>query len=292
MSYRVKTVSELTGIPRSTLLAWERRYHLFEPGRSDGGYRLYSDAEVDILRQLKAQVEAGLSISEAISRLGRLPAPSSPSPSPAPPVPTEPWGPILRHLLAFDRASATPALRRVESLPFEAAVDTIWSPMLAEVGDRWEAGEITVAQEHYVAGVAREHLAGMLHSLDAGLGDGPRALLACFPGEHHDLPLLLVAVRLAVRGWRLLWLGADVPTADLCAACALDEPDVVCLSTTRTDATREVIQAVHQVRRCLPTRVTLAVGGAGIPTAELPEGVWVCRSVEELVERQAGRRGR
>ena len=228
-----------------------------------------------------AQVDAGLAISEAISRLGRSAPPAS--------GPEAEWEPVLRHLLAFDRVAATPALRRAEAMPFEAAATQIWAPILQEVGDLWAAGEITVAQEHYVAGVAREHLAGMLHSLDAGLGGGPRAMLACFPGENHDLPLLLAAVRLAVRGWRIVWLGADVPVADLCAAAAVDEPDVVCLSTTRQDAGPDVLTAIRAVRRSLPPRVALAVGGAGLP-ASLPEGIWACRSVEELVERHAGRR--
>lgn len=279
MTYRVKTVSELTGIPRSTLIAWERRYHLFEPGRSEGGYRLYSDAEVDILRQLKARVDAGLSISEAIARLAPVAEPRVDG--------EEPWRPLLRQLLAFDRVAATPALRRFEALPFEAGIATVWAPVLREVGRLWEVGEITVAQEHFVAGVAREHLIGMLHSLDAGTGGGPRAILACFPGEQHDLPLLMAAVRLALRGWRIVWLGADVPVADLCAATAQDEPDVLCLSTTRSDAAS--LAVVHQVRRCVGPRVVFAVGGAGVSALDLPEGVWAAGTVEDLVERWAGR---
>ena len=73
------------------------------------------------------------------------------------------------------------------------------------------------------------------------------------------------------------------------AAAAVDEPDVVCLSTTRQDAGPDVLTAIRAVRRSLPPRVALAVGGAGLP-ASLPEGIWACRSVEELVERHAGRR--
>lgn len=284
-SYRVKTVCELTGIPRNTLVAWERRYHMLAPQRSEGGYRLYSDADVAYLRRLKESVDAGLSISEAIAHA-------------SPPVPTEHppaealWRELGRFLVTFDRAGAQVALRRVSQLPFEEAVTEVWTPLLGWLGRSWESGEITVAQEHYVAAVAREHLLAMFRSLDGGLGRGPHVVAACLPGEQHDLPLLCMTVRLALRGWRVTWLGADVPVGDLCACTTHQNPDLVALCSVARGDLGEVARLAREVRACAPRNTIVALGG---PNAEplierSTPRLWFVPSLEQLLERWADHR--
>lgn len=289
MSYRVKTVSELTGIPRNTLVAWERRYKLLDVARTEGGYRLYSDDDVAFLRRLKALVDGGLSISEAIAKAGPQPA------APAAPLEDALWRDLFRHLLEYDRAGAGPTLRRVEQLPFDDMITTVWAPLLREVGRAWEAGEITVAQEHYAAAVVREHLFAMFRSLDGGLGRGPTAVCACLPGEQHDLPLLCLAVRLVLRGWRVTWLGADVPVGDLCSCCAHQKPDLVCLCSVVPGSVDVVTESARQIRACAPRDTIVAVGGPGAQGLTDRSGpkLWFGLTLEEmLVKWEQARKGR
>lgn len=291
MSYRVKTVSQLTGIPRNTLVAWERRYGILGPARSEGGYRLYTDQDVGYLKELRALVDGGLSISEAISRQGLKPAPGREEPSSHGMDPQGLAEELLERLLEFDEDGAASLIRRVSLMPFEDAIEDVWRPLLSRVGENWQAGEISVAQEHYVTGVVREHAQGMFRALERGGGGGPRVALACVAEEQHDLPLMLLAVQLRRRDWRVIWLGASVPTGDLCAFAAAQRPDVICLSATAGREPEAVLDIARQVLGNAPRTSVVAVGGAVLAgTAERgTPRLWVCSSAEELVERWESR---
>lgn len=288
MSYRIKTVVELTGIPRNTLVAWERRYQLLDPRRSSAGYRIYDDADVAYLRDLKALVETGVAISEAISR---IPAPGRGG-SPAAGTRADLVTGLVVALVDLDRNAASPLLRRVDQLPFAEAIGEVWRPVLFEIGRLWEVGEISVAQEHFAAGVARTALAAMLRSLDTAREGAVEVVCACVPGEAHDLPLLAVAVELALAGWQVIWLGADVPLADLCALVATRRPEFVCLSVIGSRPPDEVL-AVGRAVLGSARLTTVVLGGPAARSLEAHQGprLWVAGSAEELVRRWRERSG-
>ena len=289
MSYRVKTVSELTGIPRNTLVAWERRYNLLDVRRSESGYRIYEDADIAYLKELKVLVDQGVAISEAISRV-----PRSQVKGPVEEVPTnnDPMHAVLEALIAFDHSAAAPHLRRIEQMPFLEALQEVWEPLLFEVGQRWERGDITVAQEHFVSEIAREAFAAMLRSIGHGRMGWPGVVCACMPGERHDLPLLSVSVQLALAGWRVIWLGADVPLPDLCAFVASHTPDVVCLSAV-VEPPERVLQVGRTVLSCAPRSTTVVLGGPSAAPLRSKEGprLWVCNGAPELLTRWVHRMG-
>jgi hypothetical protein len=287
VSYRIKTVVELTGIPRNTLIAWERRYNLLETRRSDAGYRIYEDIDIAYLRRLKALVDDGVAISEAISRV----------PAPGQEVPTgqvarpDLVGGIVAALVGFDGNAALPLMRRVEQMPFAEAIREVWRPVLFEVGRQWEIGEISVAQEHFAAGVVRVALAAMLRSLDTARPGSVEVVCACVPGEAHDLPLLAVAVELALAGWRVIWLGADVPLADLCALVATRAPQIVCLSAIGARSSEEALTAGRTVLASSHT-TTVVLGGPASSGIREHQGqrLWVCATAAEVVGRWSVRR--
>lgn len=289
MPYRVKTVAELTGIPRNTILAWERRYNLLEPRRSDAGYRIYDERDIAYLRGLKGLVDSGVAISEAISRI------AASEQSALPPVVARPdlASGLLTALLRFDRGGASPFLRRLDQLPFAEAIQEVWRPLLCEVGRLWEAGAITVAQEHYAVGVARAALAAMLRSLETSRDGAVEVVCACLPGEAHDLPLLAVAVELSLAGWHVTWLGADVPVADLCALVASQAPDVLCLSAIGARAPGEVLAACQAVRASAGATIVAVGGPAAVNVEPGPDSrLWVCVSAPQLVRRWCEQRPR
>lgn len=267
--YKVKTVVTMTGIPRNTLVAWERRYQLFETHRLENGYRLYSDADVALLRRLKALVDEGLSISEAVRLVGHE---GGLGPTPR----RQLWEDLLAPLLAFDRAGAQPFFRRVELLPVERAIDEVYRPLLHEVGRRWACGGVNVAQEHFASGVVREELLTTFRQLDGGPVAGPEVACACVPGESHDIGLLIVAIRLALRGWRVTWLGADLPLPDLAAYLADRTPRLVCLSSMRRGDADQLARQVREIREQAPPATVVVVGGIGVTALDGPttDRIW------------------
>ncbi len=297
MSYRIKTVAQLTGIPRNTLVAWERRYDLLELRRSDSGYRIYEDSDVAYLRELKGLVDGGVAISEAISRTarpGQAPPVTVPPPPAVTPVQTDLVASLVHALVGFNGSAALPIMRRVDQMSFSDAIREVWQPLLFEVGRRWELGEISVAQEHFASGVARAALAAMLRSLGPARPGAVEVVCACLPQEHHDLPLLAASVELSLAGWHVIWLGADVPLADLCALVATRAPDLVCLSAIDSHPPEVVLAAGRTVLGSAPRGTTVALGGpatAGLRAKEGPR-LWVCATPAELITRWEERAAR
>jgi methanogenic corrinoid protein MtbC1 len=97
----------------------------------------------------------------------------------------------------------------------DTAIRELFLPALRQLGDDWAAGTVSVAQEHFAVTVLRGRLLALARGWDAGLG--PRAVLACPPGELHDVSLILFGLALRRRGWRITFLGANTPTEDVFA---------------------------------------------------------------------------
>jgi len=272
MGYRITTVARLTGIPRNTLLAWERRYALVEPGRSDNGYRDYSEADVEYLRRVKHLVDSGHKISEAISLLAESSrGGASTARADGNPDLGAIQNDLLDALLAFERPRAEAVLRRVDLLGYERRVCELFVPLLKEVGDRWHAGQVSIGQEHFATSFLRERLLAILVGLGFGPPHGPRVVCACIAGERHDGGLLGVAVRLALRGFRVLWLGSDLPAEEVVGALGHGPVRLVCLSAVTRRSAEQVVDFVDVVAKALPQGGRIAVGGAAIQPDALPD---------------------
>ncbi len=274
MAYRTKTVAELTGIPRNTLVAWERRYRIVAPRRADNGYRLYSDQDVEVLGRLKTLVDGGLSISEAVemvrARAGRPAAGAArggrPLRAPGPGrmrSPPDVLRGVQESLLGFDRGRAGRELRALSGASFEVIIDEVLMPLVVNVGHGWETGLCTVAQEHFVTAWVRDQLVAMLARLEGGAPGGPLVACASPPGERHEIGLLGLSVRLALLGGRVAYLGIDLPLEALGSYCRLRRPAVACLSVTKElgeDALRALASAA---RAAVPAHTSVVIGGRG-----------------------------
>src|SRR3569833_2353636 len=202
---RIGELGRRLGVSPHVLRAWERRYGLLRPARSSGGYRLYSEADEHRVRVMQTHLARGLSAAEAAQAALRETAgpPARVLPSPA-------HGTLARALARFDEPSAQAILDRLlgDFTP-EAVLRDVLLPYLHELGECWVRGEVTVAQEHFASNLLRARIAALGRGW--GRGRGPYALLACAPGELHDLPLLAFGVVLYRNGWRVGYLGAATP---------------------------------------------------------------------------------
>ena len=172
--FTIKTVVQETGIQPATLRAWERRYGVLSPGRSEGGYRLYSDRDVAILRWLKRQVDAEVSISRAVALLEIRHPGGEDAAEPASARVGLPVGArspmaisddLLDALLAFDEDHADALVSEAFAIyPVEQVAEEILTSTLVEVGERWHRGEATVVQEHFATAILRRRLSVMFHA--------------------------------------------------------------------------------------------------------------------------------
>ena len=161
---------------------------------------------------------------------------------------------------ALDRFDEPQAQTVLDRLLAAATVDTLLSevvlPYLRELGERWHTGEVSIAQEHFASGVLRGRLLGLARGW--GLGVGPVAVLACLPGEQHDLGLIAFGLALRGRGWRIVYLGADAPIETVGEVSRRLQPSFVVLHAVAVERVRPVVDELYE----LAAQHRVALGGA------------------------------
>jgi len=258
-SLRIGELSRRVGVSAELLRAWERRYGLLQPSRTAGGFRLYSEDDERRVRTMQELLASGLSAAEAARTALAEPGTAAVA------APDALAAELRAALDGFDEQAAHAAFDALlAAYTLETVLGGVVLPYLKELGDRWESGEATVAQEHFATHVIRGRLLGLARGWDRGVG--PRALLACPPGELHDLPLVVFGVALRGRGWRVTFLGADTPPETLADAAALLGPELVVVAA----ATAGRFDGAAGELAALASHHRLAVAGAGA-THELAE---------------------
>jgi methanogenic corrinoid protein MtbC1 len=276
--YTIKTVVQVTGMTPATLRAWERRYNVLSPGRSNGGYRLYSVRDIATLLWLKGQVEAGVTISRAVALLERYHE-AGEEPELAISLAAlkgQPAGPssnrvrsqealseeLLAALLTYRETDAEVLLNEAFALyPIEIVAEEIIGPTLAEIGELWHDGKATIVQEHFATAFLRRRLTALFHAYDQP-EFGPLAITGSAPSEWHDVGILLVSLALRRQGWRVIYLGQNVPAKHLIEEIERLRPDLVCVSaTTRESATGDLRRVGEAIQQMSEPRPRLIVGG-------------------------------
>ena len=265
---RIGELSRRLGVSDHLLRAWESRYGLLQPVRSAGGFRLYSEADALRVRRMQSHLAHGLSAAEAARAVlredsrARADHDRAAGPHHAPAASELP-GALRQALDAFDEPAAQAVLDRlVSDLSVPTVLRDVVVPYLAELGERWERGTASVAQEHFASNVIRGRLAGMARGW--GNGYGPRAVLACPPGELHDLALMVFGIVLNRNGWRIDYLGTNTPVEELTRTADARRPDLIVLATTLP----ENLEPLAAQLTALARRTPLVLAGAGA-TAEI-----------------------
>ena len=259
---RIGELSRRVGVSDHVLRAWESRYGLLRPVRSAGGFRLYSDADEDRVRRMQARLADGWSAAEAAraavaeEQAGNAAATVVEAGSHTGLVE---FGDALRRALAeLDEPAAQALLDRLlTDFTVETVLRDVVVPYLRELGAAWEKGAISVAQEHFASHVIGARLASLARGW--GTGRGPFALLACPPGELHELALLVFGIVLHRNGWRVRYLGANTPVGDLAQVTADTSPNLVVLAATTPQRFAEVVPELSRLAGMAP----LALAGTG-----------------------------
>ncbi len=257
---RIGELSRRSGVSPELLRAWERRYRLLQPTRSQGGLRLYSLEDLERVRRMQQHLDRGLAAAEAAALVSEQHAAVPGQGTQLADAQAE----LGAALAAFDEPSAHAVL---DSLLATATTDTVLAtvvlPYLHELGDRWAGGDASVAEEHFASAVLRGRLLGLARGWGRGLG--PRIVLACAPGEQHDLGLIAFGLALRARGWRIVHLGADTPLTGVADTARAFDAAFAVVSAVRA----EPLRAHADELRTLARDHRLCLGGAGAAQAAL-----------------------
>lgn len=254
-TYNLKVVLHETGIKADTLRAWERRYGLPEPQRTGGGHRLYSEHDMEAIKWLLARQAEGLSISRAVTLWrsledeGRDPlealayGPSgASSATPAGDGLADLRRGWLQACRAFDEKTAERVLSQSFALhPAETVVVEVLQKGLAEIGQGWYRGEVTVQQEHFASALALRRLDTMIAAAPPPTRKG-RVLVACPPGEDHTFSPLLITLFLRHRGWDVVYLGANVPLSEMANTVAQVRPRLVVMTAMQLQTAATLLE--------------------------------------------------
>jgi MerR family transcriptional regulator, light-induced transcriptional regulator len=248
---RIGELAKRTGVSPELLRAWEQRYGLIQPTRTEGGFRLYSAADEARVQRMQSLVSGGLAAAQAARLVLSGGEPAPPTVSASATTLEDAAGNLTASLDRLDEQAANTALDRLFSAyTIETVLQDVLLPYLHRLGERWEVGEVSVAQEHFASNLLRGRLLGLAQGW--GLGQGPGAILACLPGEHHELGLLAFGVALRRRGWRITYLGTDSPIGAVADIVPSLSPTVVVLLSMNSerflDHAREIEKLANQVQ--------------------------------------------
>lgn len=212
--YPIGTVSMLTGVNPVTLRAWERRYGLIKPRRTESGHRLYRASDVERIREILRLMDEGIPVSRIDAALQQQSAPVAAAEQLAD-VWSDHRARMVEAVTRFDETGLEQVYSEAMGLyPVDVVTRKLLLPLLRTLGDRWATAEGSVAEEHFFSLYLRNKLGARFHHRSTH-AHGPRLLAACLPGEHHEIGLLLFALAAHDRGYNVTLLGADMPLEEL-----------------------------------------------------------------------------
>ena len=257
-TYEIHEVAELTGLAAARLRAWERRYEVVRPRRMPNGYRAYTGDQVALLRAFARLIEAGQRIGDLAAR----PREEVLAQAETRALDGTAHATLVEAVRAFDRERLEGLVAQQLALRgLRAFAQEVVLPLAQAVGDLWALGKIPIAAEHLASEV-------VLHALKGGLrmsrGAGPLVVGACLPGERHEWGFLATLATAQEDGWRIHYLGADLPVQEVVEAAWTLSPRGVALQRQRSgDRPRQSARARGASCQLLPDTVAV-VGGGGV----------------------------
>ncbi len=217
--YSISKVSERTGVPSVTLRAWERRYGLLKPERTDSGHRLYCEADIDTIHKIISFIAKGVAVSKVRGLLDleiTIVAEGT-----AKGVWQDYRQQMILAIENFNQRLLDSIYNEVLSLyPIEIVTKQLLLPLMKLLGQRWEVTyKGSVAEEHFFSTYMRNKLGARFHHLMTHTR-GDKLLFAGLPGQRHEFALLLFAIHLMNHGYDVVYLGPDTPVQDVFIAAS------------------------------------------------------------------------
>jgi DNA-binding transcriptional MerR regulator/methylmalonyl-CoA mutase cobalamin-binding subunit len=276
--YTIKQASRVTGVSEASLRAWERRYGVVVPHRSESGYRLYDEEDLAAVSTMRRLVNDGWSPAEAADavRRGKVPAVldevvgREPSEDLYQPHAVTYMERFLSSAAQMDTAGIEESLDGGLALgSFEHVVDSWLFPALEALGEGWARGEIDVAGEHAASHAVHRRLSAAFDAAGSR-SRGPAVVVGLPSGSQHDLGALAFATAIRRRGMDVLYLGANVPVSSWEAAVRSREARAAVLSVVTPQDRPAAVAVAERLLSQTPVP-TVCAGGAS--AADLAGGV-------------------
>ncbi len=302
----INVVSKITGLSTHVIRAWENRYGAVSPGRTPGNHRLYSDGDVQRLLALKHAIKSGWKIG----RISSLPThelleitvkdglafPGQVKAEPPDMRIHEAESSVLACLDAvkrFDAAALWEALYRSSVLLGRIGViEDVIIPLMRSIGEQWSKGSVRIVHEHAASAVIRTYLGDQIRSLDV-TESAPRAVTCTPEGELHEMGALAAAVGAAVQGWRVQYLGPNLPWEEIAGSVEIFKADLVLVSVIMGSGEGRDAEELKKLRSFIPRDVSIIVGGTLSPVGikDLAgEGIEYLDDIRSLRARLSGPR--
>jgi len=257
--FPIRTVSELTGVNSITLRAWESRYGLIEPVRKASGHRLYTQEHIDLINRVVGLLDRGMRIGQVKAEIMS----GGESESTIGEEKQDNWRRYINGMIAaiirFDELS----LERIYAdalshYPVRSVTEKLLSPVLKEVGERWASGRGSIAEEHFFGFYLRNKLGARFHHRTQNQ-TGPKLLMACLPGDLHEVGLLLFALDASSHGFQTILLGANMPLEEFPDAIKKTGSDALVLSGTIEPGGEVIMRSLPRLVEKL--KVPVFIGG-------------------------------
>jgi len=265
--YNIKAVAEATGLPAATLRAWERRYGALSPGRTASGYRLYSGRDIFILKWLKARVDEGMNISQAIHLLTlQRPHPVAGAAdvvrhSELLQAPRESRDALLSALISYDEGLADRVLEEAFAVyGVELVAENVLAPAMVRIGDMWHEGRVSTSAEHFASNYLRRKLDSIVNAVPQ-TNSGPLVILGCAPGDWHELGLLLLHLMLRRRHVNTIYLGQNVSATQFIEEMAQLKPALIVMAATTAESAAGLAAMAEAVQDMERPQPIFAFGG-------------------------------
>jgi DNA-binding transcriptional MerR regulator/methylmalonyl-CoA mutase cobalamin-binding subunit len=273
--YPIKVVSQMTGLSVHVIRAWEKRYNVVEPERSDTNRRLYSEVDIEKLKLLNDAVHSGhhiggianlsltelkklitkenLNFEEAKDRL--VPSPDTDKSL------NEIISECMESVKNFDTKKLEATLLNASAkLTQPILIEELVVPLVYKIGDLWHNGDIRVANEHLASSVIRSFLFNLLDSYS--ISNSAPVLISATPrGQEHELGALIAGVVAASSGWRVIYLGASLPAEEISSVVSHLNAKVVALSIVYPNDDPHLKGELTKLHQLLPVNVSMIVGG-------------------------------
>jgi len=255
--FPIRTVSEITGVNAVTLRAWERRYGLIKPLRTPKGHRLYSRSDIRLVEEILGQLAEGMSISQVAKNiLENTPADIGDEDS-------KTWDRYAEKMIAatvnYDEQQLDLVYNDAMSLyPIDIVTSRLLLPLLGELGNRWAKKTGSVAEEHFFSMYLRNKLGARFHHQNL-TNQGPKLIMACLPGEHHEFGILLFALTAHSKGYRIILLGADLPVSELTQVTKKTESKGIVLAGSAALSCESIFENVESLSRSVS--IPVFIGG-------------------------------
>jgi DNA-binding transcriptional MerR regulator/methylmalonyl-CoA mutase cobalamin-binding subunit len=255
-NFPIRTVSEITGVNSVTLRAWERRYGLIKPLRTPKGHRLYSQQDIQLIQDVLDRLSQGMSISQiARDILDKTALDEIDN--------TDAWGQYCQHMIKavsrFDEHALEAIYNDAMALyPVDVVTTRLIMPLLEELGNRWQKKSGSIAEEHFFSVYLRNKLGARFHHQNLR-NSGPKLIMACLPGEHHEFGILLFALTAHSKGYQVILLGADLPVTELIQVADRTDSQGIVLAGSASLNCDSVSEEIHLLTSTLS--IPVFIGG-------------------------------